>query len=208
MQQIDSNQALPASNETVKVWDRFIRVFHWSLVVSVVMAFATGELHVLAIHALAGYAVCVLLAARIYWGFKGAQYARFRSFVFPVGETLAYVRSMLKGQPRHYVGHNPAGALMVFGLLVLLVAIFATGILTLGVIEFEGPLVFLANRVSDEASYAFRHIHEFLPLVGLVAVALHLLGVLAGSLLHRENLVRAMITGKKQLPASAIPEKI
>lgn len=182
---------------TVKVWDLFIRFFHWTLVLGFAVAFVSGEVHASTIHVWAGYILCVLLLARVYWGFKGSEFARFRSFIFPVSETLAYLRSMLKGHPKNYLGHNPAGALMVFALLGLLTVIFVSGLLTLGTIDYEGPLLFLANLVSDEASYAFRHLHEFLPILGLVLVALHILGVIAGSVQHKENLVRAMLTGKK-----------
>ena len=86
---------------------------------------------------------------------------------------------------------------MVFALMGLLILIFMSGLLTLGTIDFEGPFLFLANQISDESSYAFRHLHEFLPIVGLVLVSLHILGVVAGSIQHKENLVRAMLTGKK-----------
>jgi cytochrome b len=186
--------------QTVKVWDLPVRIFHWTLAAGFATAFLTGEFHFPVIHALAGYVLCVLVAARVYWGFRGSRYARFRSFVFPASETLAYARSMLKGNPGHYFGHNPAGALMVFALLFTVTAILATGLVTLSAIDFEGPLLFLANRMSDEASYLFRDIHETLPLAALALVALHLMGVLAGSIQHRENLARAMITGKKLLP--------
>ncbi len=206
MQQTNKNHAQDTKSVTVKVWDRFIRFFHWSLVLGFATAFISGELHASAIHVLAGYALCALLVARTYWGFTGSEYARFRSFVFPPGEIFGYLRSMLKGHPKHYFGHNPAGALMVFTLLGLLALILVTGLLTLGTIDFEGPLVFLANRVSDESSYAFRYIHELLSIVALAAVALHVLGVVVGSIQHNENLVRAMITGRKQLP-SHIPNK-
>lgn len=186
--------------QTVRVWDLPVRIFHWSLVAGFATAFLTGEFHFPAIHALAGYVLCALVAARVYWGFRGGQYARFRSFVFSTGETLAYARSMLGGNPRHYFGHNPAGALMVFALLFTVTAILATGLVTLAAIDFEGPLLFLANRVSDETAYLFREVHEAMPFAALALVALHLMGVAAGSIQHRENLVKAMLTGNKALP--------
>ena len=151
------------ARHSVKVWDRFLRFFHWTLVLCFATAFISGEVHLSAIHELVGYALCVLLAARLYWGFRGSEYARFRAFIFPVSEAVGYLRSMLKGNPRHYYGHNPAGALMVFTMFGLLAVIFLSGLLTLGTIDFGGPLAFLANRVSDDASYVFRHVHEFLP---------------------------------------------
>jgi cytochrome b len=184
----------------VKVWDLPTRLFHWTLVAGFAAAFVTGEFHFPEVHALVGYALCALVAARVYWGFRGSQYARFRSFVFSPGETLTYALSMLKGNPRHYFGHNPAGALMVFALLFTVTAILATGLATLSAIDFEGPLLFLANRVSDEASYLFRGIHDALPFAALALVVLHLMGVGVGSIQHRENLVKAMITGNKALP--------
>ena len=198
MQKVHINQERDESSATVKVWDLFIRFFHWSLVLGFTLAFVSGELHASTIHVWVGYALCALLLARIYWGFKGSEYARFRSFIFSVNETLAYLSSMRSGHPKHYFGHNPAGALMVFALMGLLILIFMSGLLTLGTIDFEGPFLFLANQISDESSYAFRHLHEFLPIVGLVLVSLHILGVVAGSIQHKENLVRAMLTGKKK----------
>jgi cytochrome b len=200
MQQTNSNQAA-----TVKVWDRFLRFFHWTLVLCFATAFISGEANASTLHVLVGYVLCLLLAVRVYWGFKGSEYARFQAFIFPISEALEYLRSMLKGNPKHYYGHNPAGALMVFTMFGLLAAIFISGLLTLGTIDFEGPLVFLANMVSDEASYVFRHLHEFLPPVALGLVLLHLLGVLVGSIQHKENLVRAMLTGKKSPPSHSKP---
>ncbi len=198
MQQTNTDRIENHESATVTVWDRFVRVFHWGTVLGFATAFVSGEIHASTIHVLVGYALCVLLAARVYWGFKGSEYARFRSFMFSLSEALAYARSILQGHPKSFLGHNPAGALMVFALMGLLALLFVSGLLTLGTIDFEGPLMFLANRVSDDASYVFRHLHKFLPIVGLVLVLLHVLGVVVASFQHNENLVRAMLTGKKK----------
>lgn len=192
------------ANNTVKVWDRFIRLFHWTLVASFATAYISGDLYASEIHVLAGYTLCVLVVARIYWGFRGSRYARFGSFFFPVGETLAYVRSMFTGRPKHYLGHNPAGALMVFTLLCIVTALLGTGLATLAAIDFEGPLLSIANSVSDETAYALRSLHELLANIALALVALHIGGAILGSIQHRENLVKAMFTGKKAAPP--IPE--
>lgn len=197
MQQVERNRI--EGGNAVKVWDAVIRLFHWMLVAGLVTAYISGEAHASEIHVLTGYALCVLLAIRIYWGFKGSEYARFRSFIFSVGETREYVRSMFEGYPRHYFGHNPAGALNVFALLATVLLLLVTGLAALSVIDFEGPLLFMANLVSDEISYSIRYIHELIPNIGLALVALHLMGVVVGSIQHRENLVKAMITGKKNL---------
>ena len=150
MQQNNSGHIGGVESPTVTVWDRFLRFFHWTLVLCFATAFISGEVHASTLHVLVGYLLCVLLAARVYWGFKGSEYARFRAFIYPISEAFEYLRSMIKGNPRHYYGHNPAGALMVFTMFGLLAVIFVSGLLTLGTIDFEGPLVFLANRVSDE----------------------------------------------------------
>lgn len=189
-----------SSGETgaIKVWDLPIRLFHWTLVAGFASAYLTAKYRMGEIHTLIGYALCVLLAARVFWGFSGSRYSRFNSFVFSPGETVAYMRSMFGKHPvKHYFGHNPAGALMVFSLLALLGLIFAAGLATLAVIDFEGPLLVLAHNVSDDTSYAIREFHELLSNVALALIALHLMGVVGGSIQHGENLVRAMITGKK-----------
>lgn len=191
----------------VRVWDLFIRIFHWATAAGFAAAFISGEIGADMIHVWTGYLLCLLLLARLYSGFRGSEYARFRSFFFSPAETAAYVRGMLSGQPGHYYGHNPAGALMVFTMLVLLLLIILSGLLTLAAIDYEGPLLFLANRVSDAASYVFRDIHHILPILALVLVVLHLIGVAAGSIQHRENLVRAMLTGKKKPHTPQIPKK-
>ncbi len=199
MQQTNIGSSLGSEAGTVKVWDVPIRLFHWTLVAGFAAAYLTAEFHHGDIHALIGYGLCVLLALRIYLGLFGSQYARFKSFIFSPAETLAYVRSMLGRQPmKHYYGHNPAGALMVFALLALLGLIFATGLASLALIDFEGPLLTLVHYADDDTSYAIREIHEFLSNAALALVALHLMGVISGSIQHGENLMRAMVTGKKK----------
>lgn len=187
------------SEVIVKVWDLPVRLFHWSLVLGFTAAYVTAEFHVNFIHTWIGYFLCCLLLIRISWGFLGNQYARFSSFIFSKTETMGYVKSLVQGNPRHYLGHNPAGALMVFALLFLLTLIFLTGLVTLAVIDFEGPFLFLADYLGDDASYAVRHLHAWLIDAALILIPLHLLGVVAGTIQHKENLVRAMITGKKKV---------
>lgn len=192
----------------VKVWDVPVRLFHWSLVLSFAAAYLTAEYRFGFLHIWIGYFLCVLLLTRIVWGFAGNQYARFRTFVFSRAETISYLRAMLQGHPKPYLGHNPAGALMVFVLLGTLSLVFMSGLVTLAVIDFEGPVLFLINYVDDETSYMIRHVHEWLVNIALVLIPLHLLGVLVGSIQHKENLVRAMITGKKYIaPACMNKEK-
>lgn len=185
----------------IKIWDVPVRLFHWSLVAGFVLAYVSAEVGILEAHVLIGYFLIALLVFRILWGVVGTQYSRFRSFVFSPAETVGYIQSMRSAHPAHYYGHNPAGALMVFGLLALLAAIFMSGLLTLAAVDYEGPLLFLANQVSDDTSYFFRHAHDFFVDVSMLLIPLHLLGVIAGSIQHKENLARSMVTGMKKIVA-------
>jgi cytochrome b len=166
----------------ILVWDVPTRVFHWLLAVSFTGAFLTAESERYRdIHVMLGYTLLGLIAFRLLWGFIGSRYARFRSFLFKPGDIAAYVASMLKAKPVHYVGHNPAGSVAVFALLALGLACGVSG-------------VFLFQDVGGDA---LEEVHEMVAFTMLTVVALHVAGVLVSSLMHRENLVRAMITGFK-----------
>lgn len=168
--------------QRILVWDVPTRVFHWLLVVSFAGAFLTAESERYRdIHVMLGYTLLGLIAFRLLWGFVGSRYAQFRSFLFKPGEIAAYVASMLKAKPAHYVGHNPAGSVAVFALLALGLA---SGI--------SGAILF-----QDIGGDALEELHEMAAFTMLTVVALHVAGVLASSLMHRENLVRSMITGFK-----------
>jgi cytochrome b len=198
---------ISSSDASVKVWDLPVRLFHWTLVAGFIAAYLTAKYRADDLHVQISYALCLLLAARVFWGFSGSRYSRFSSFVFSPSETIVYLRSVLGGNPRHYFGHNPAGALMVFALLAMLALICATGLAALAAIDFEGPLLMLVHYVDDETGYAIRHFHETLSNVALAMVAVHIVGVAAGSIQHKENLVRAMVTGTKMRPTRAEIDK-
>jgi cytochrome b len=169
-------------NQRILIWDIPTRVFHWLLAVSFAGAFLTAESERYRdIHVLLGYTLLGLIAFRLLWGFVGSRYAQFNSFLFKPAEIAAYVVSLLKAKPEHYVGHNPAGSMAVF----LLLALGITSGLS-GVMLFQ-----------DVGGDALEELHEGAAFVMLTVVALHVAGVLASSLMHRENLVRSMITGFK-----------
>jgi cytochrome b len=164
------------------VWDIPTRVFHWLLAVSFAGAFLTAESERYRdIHVVLGYTLLGLISFRLLWGFAGSRYARFRSFLFKPAEIVAYVAALARGKPAHYAGHNPAGSVAVFALLALGIASGVTG-----VVVFQ-----------DAGGDTLEELHEVLSNAMLGVVALHIAGVLVSSLLHRENLVRAMITGRK-----------
>jgi len=168
---------------TIKVWDPFVRIFHWSLVTLFVVAYATGD-EVQRVHEAAGYAIAGLLTARILWGFVGPKHARFTDFVRSPREALAYFRDVLVFRARRYIGHNPAGGLMVVALITMLTATCITG--------------YLMTTDAYWGSEAMENVHGALANMTVALVLIHVLGVLVASFEHRENLVKAMFTGRKR----------
>lgn len=166
----------------ILVWDVPTRTFHWLLVASFTVAFLTAESErTRDIHVVFGYILLGLLAFRLLWGFIGTRYARFGSFLFGPGEVIAYVKSLVKRKPAHYVGHNPAGSVAIWLLLILGFTSGVSGVMVYQ--ELGGDVL---EELHDVSSYAM-----------LAVVTVHVLGVLVSSVMHRENLVRSMITGYK-----------
>lgn len=166
----------------VRVWDRFVRVFHWSLVACVLLNFFVleeGELP----HQVAGYLASGLVAARIVWGFIGSRHARFSSF-FPTPSRLRqHLNELRSGRPAFHPGHNPLGALMMLALMAAVLALGATGWL-------QTTDLFWGDDAMEE-------LHEALA-NGLMALAgLHAAAALVMGRLERVGLVRAMVTGVK-----------
>ncbi|MDP1634264.1 MAG: cytochrome b/b6 domain-containing protein [Gallionellaceae bacterium] len=169
-------------SERNRVWDVPTRVFHWTLVLSFCGAFLTSESERYRdIHVMLGYTVLGLIAFRLLWGFVGTRYARFSSFLFAPGEVVAYVSDLAKGKAGHFVGHNPAGSMAIWLLLLL-----ATGSGVSGVLLFQ-----------DIGGDAMEELHEVISFAMLAVVAVHIAGVVVSSIMHRANLVRAMFTGTK-----------
>jgi len=167
---------------SILVWDVPTRVFHWLLVLSFTGAYLTAESELdRDIHVVLGYTLLGLLVFRLLWGFFGTRYAQFRSFLFKPGEIMAYAQSLLKGNPAHYVGHNPLGSVSVWLLLGLGLLSAVSGVMTF----------------QDIGGDILEEMHELASDAMLAVVLIHIAGVVVSSLLHRENLVRAMITGFK-----------
>lgn len=187
-----------SSDNEVVVWDPLVRVFHWSLVTSFVVAYLSGEGEVLGLHAWSGYLIGGLILFRLLWGMVGPRYARFANFIFTPATILAYSRSLLRGKAQRYLGHNPLGGAMVFALLLMLTLATVTGIALYGVTDAAGPLAGMLHGTGGWVDEVLEEVHEFFSNITLILVAFHIGGVLVNSLLHRENLVRAMITGRKR----------
>ncbi len=176
--------------QPVRVWDAPVRVFHWLMVLCFAGAYITAESEVWRlVHVTLGYTMAGLVAFRLVWGVMGSRYARFASFVRGPQAVLAYVRSMLRGQPEHHTGHNPAGALAIVAMLLLTAGIAASGWVV----------------YNDLAGEWVAELHEVLSHAMLLVVGIHVAGVMVASALHGENLARAMVTGRKLgTPADAI----
>jgi cytochrome b len=186
----------------VRVWDLPTRLFHWVLVVCIVCLFITGYRggDVMPWHARFGYAVMTLLIFRIVWGFVGGRWSRFASFFYSPASVVAYLRG--RSHPDHLVGHNPLGAGSVFAMLLVLAAQVATGLIGDDEIAFTGPLNrFVATASGLRATWYHKSIGQWL-LVALVV--LHVAAVLFYLLKKRQNLVRPMLTGDKEVETQAI----
>lgn len=173
---------------TVKIWDPFVRVFHWSLVASFAVAWLTAE-DWKALHMWAGYAAGSLIALRLLWGLFGTRYARFSQFVRSPRAVAAYVRDIVSGREARYLGHNPAGGLMIVALIATMATVSVTG--------------WMQTTDAYWGVEWVEELHEAVASLMLGLVGLHVLGVMVASLRHRENLIRAMLTGRKRSPGAA-----
>ena len=177
----------------VRIWDRPTRIFHWVLVVLVVVCYLSGRNGRFDIHIPAGQALLVLVAARILWGFAGSEPSRFRAFVRPLREIAAYLRTLGKRAPGHHSGHNPLGGLSVVAMLLVLLLQAGLGVFAVDVDGlYEGPLSFL---VSYDAARESAELHAEVVDALLILVGLHLAAILFHRLYKRESLVKPMVTG-------------
>jgi cytochrome b len=205
-------------NAEVKVWDPFVRGAHWILALAFAVAFLTED-DALDLHVWAGYVVAATVAARILWGFVGPRHARFTDFVYRPSAVLRYLADLATLRSRRHLGHSPAGGAMVVALLAFLAATTVTGMWVYAEEEGRGPLAGIVasdtlpqdrapltrggehdedddGRRGGESS--LEELHEFFANVTLMLVLLHIGGVALASFAHRENLPRAMITGRKR----------
>jgi cytochrome b len=172
----------PASSQ-IRVWDLPVRLFHWLMAFSFAGAYLTAEMdNWRLLHVTLGYTMAALVGFRLLWGIFGTRYARFASFVRGPRATFTYMRSLLEGRPQHFTGHNPAGAVAIILMLTLATAVAGSG----------WPLY------ASHAGEWMEEVHELAANLMLGVVVLHVAGVLASSVLHRENLAKAMITGHKR----------
>lgn len=182
------------TSDSVSVWDPLVRIFHWSLVLFFLLAYVSED-EFMGIHAQAGYVVILLVIFRLFWGVFGSKPARFSSFVSRPSTVIAHLREMFNRRAPHYLGHNPVAAVMVVALLVSLLITSFTGLLVYAG-EGQGPLV--GTMFSNWRGDWVEELHEFFANFTVLLVVFHVTGVMVSSLLESENLVKAMITGRKR----------
>lgn len=182
-----------------RVWDLPIRLFHWLLVASIAFAYISGQLggNLIDWHARAGFFIVGLVVFRLVWGVVGTPTARFATFVRGPAAIAAYLRGEWRG-----IGHNPLGALSVLGLLALVGAQAATGLFTNDDIAFQGPF---ADWVGKELSDRFHGWHALLQNGLLALIGVHVAAIVFYARVKKENLVKPMITGWTEAPATTTP---
>ena len=200
----------------VSVWDPFVRLGHWALVAAFTIAYLTGEEESQPgdWHEWSGYAAGAIVVWRSLWGLAGPRYARFSDFAVWPRSALVYLIDLIAGRSRRYVGHSPAGGAMIITLLAFIAATVVTGIIAdqdgnapkahagaMAQVQAAeaGKAVPAANDQKQKGEESFAgQVHGTLANITLALVILHICGVALASFVHRENLVAAMITGKKR----------
>jgi len=187
------------TNDNVRVWDLFVRLFHWSLVATVLTCLFTED-DSLNLHVIAGYAVGLLVATRIVWGFIGPPTARFANFAFSLATTIGYLRDLLGFRSPRYLGHSPAGGAMIFLQIAVLLGLVVTGFASYAAEEHAGPLATFIVDADRQTRSVLAVLHQGLANLLWLLIFLHLAGVVMASFVHKENLVKAMVTGRKRAP--------
>ena len=188
---------------TVRVWDLPTRAFHWGLAACVIASITSAWIggNAMAWHFRLGWLVLTLLAFRLVWGLVGGHWSRFARFAYAPAAVLRYLRGESRADEHHEVGHNPLGALSVFGVLSLLAVQAGTGLFADDEIANTGPLQTL---VSNATSLALTKWHTGYGQWLLIAlIVLHIAAILYYLVAKKRNLVKPMLTGDKQLVAPA-----
>lgn len=195
---------VPANSSSIKVWDSIIRIGHWLLVIGFFTNYIMED-EVMSLHVWIGYSIVAIVLFRVLWGVIGTEHARFGDFVRSPSTVARYLGDLFRGRAKHYLGHNPAGGIMILLLLACMTALAFSGIVLYALEENAGPLAGWVVEAGEGGAQAiwsadehfWEETHEVLVNVMLGLVLIHVLGVVISSRLHRENLVRAMFTGRK-----------
>ncbi len=187
--------------KSISVWDIPVRLFHWSLATSILFLFVTAQIggNAMEWHKRIGFFVIGLIAFRVVWGFVGSYHARFKNFVRAPATVIAYAKKLFKKDGSHYLGHNPMGGLSVLALLAVVGFQTLTGLFSNDDIMLEGPYASLVSKAFSDQMTKLHHLNSDLI---LVLIGLHLSAIAFYAVFKKEQLVEAMLTGKKELDAS------
>jgi cytochrome b len=213
---------MKTNENMLKVWDPIVRIGHWTLVIAFFTAYFTED-DFLTQHVWAGYVVGTIVCLRLLWGFVGTKHARFRDFVCSPAITLQYIRDLMTGDAKRFLGHNPAGGAMILALLIGIAGTVSSGLMLYAIEEDAGPLagwvaessassgapILISRALADDDTHDdddeddsreefWEEIHEFFANLTLFLVGLHIAGVLFSSYAHKENLIKGMLTGRKR----------
>jgi cytochrome b len=184
----------------IEVWDPLVRTGHWLLATAVIVAWFVDE--PLWLHTWLGYIAIALVVVRIVWGFIGPDYARFASSVRGPRVAFGYFADLIRFSSKRYLGHSPAGAVMIIALLVMVAVTAVTGMASHAATRGEGPLAGVITKVEraneEDQELLIEELHETAANITIALVFFHIAGVALASFVHRENLVAAMITGRKR----------
>jgi cytochrome b len=189
----------------MKVWDLPVRLFHWAIVLLILAAWVTQYANRMDLHMWIGECILALLLFRVVWGFIGSDTARFTRFLRSPVAAVRHLAHLRRREPDREIGHNAAGGWMVLVMLVLIGVQTGTGLFSNDDGDTEGPLMHL---VSKEQSDWLSHIHHLNFIAIEVAIALHVLAIIAYAVLKRQNLVRPMVTGTKLMPVGAAAPRL
>lgn len=184
------------------VWDLPVRFFHWALVLLIGFSWLSGEMDWMEWHLYSGYAVLALILFRIVWGFVGSTHARFSDFLYGPSAIIRYIRTLPSRTAAQFAGHNPLGGISVVLILVCVLVQAGTGMFANDDILTEGPLY---KHVTKELSDWLTTIHKYNINVLLALIAVHVGAVLYYLFYKKENLVKPMFTGRKNLPPGLEP---
>ncbi|MES2537166.1 MAG: cytochrome b/b6 domain-containing protein [Pseudomonadota bacterium] len=187
----------------IRVWDLPVRLFHWTLVVLITISLITQKIggNAMEWHFLSGYAVLTLIFFRIVWGLVGTRYARFSDFIPSPAVIMAYLKQGKGAVQRTSLGHNPLGSLAVFAMLGVILLQAATGLFANDDIASEGPLVkFISKELSDRITWFHKDVTGWLI---FILIGVHVAAIAFYYFGKKENLVKPMITGDKEIDIDA-----
>ena len=191
--------------QRIKVWDLPVRLFHWSIVALIAAAWVTQEFNLMDWHVWCGYAILTLLLFRVIWGFVGSDTARFSQFLKSPIAALRHLAHLRRREEDREIGHNAAGGWMVLVMLALLGVQAGTGLFSNDDGNTEGPLMHLVDK---EQSDWLSKIHALNFNLILAVIVLHVLAIVAYAVLKRQNLVRPMLTGTKDMPGDTVAPRL